>query len=48
MSDAIPNVQLTAWRQANFGTRAEMADALNRTPTALDQGLLCDEERLRR
>ncbi|MEW2356219.1 hypothetical protein [Spirillospora sp. NPDC029432] len=48
MSDATPNTQLTAWREANFATRAEMAEALNRTPTALEQGLLCDEERLRR
>lgn len=48
MPGTTPNVQLTAWREANFSTRAEMADALCRTPTALDQGLVCDDERLRR
>ncbi|RSN59573.1 hypothetical protein [Actinomadura sp. WAC 06369] len=48
MPDATPNTQLTAWREANYPTRAEMTEALNRTPTALEHGLLCDEERLRR
>jgi tetratricopeptide (TPR) repeat protein len=48
MPDAIPNMQLTAWRETNYSTRAEMAEALNRTSTALEHGLLCDEERLRR
>ncbi|GAA0568783.1 hypothetical protein [Actinomadura livida] len=48
MPDTTPNAWLTAWRESNFSTRSEMAEALNRTPTALEHGLLCDEERLRR
>ncbi|TDC38068.1 hypothetical protein E1281_39270 [Actinomadura sp. KC345] len=48
MPDTIPNTQLTAWREAKYATRAEMAEAINRTPTAIANGLLCDEERLRR
>jgi tetratricopeptide (TPR) repeat protein len=48
MPDTIPNVQLTAWREAHFPTRADMADALCRTPTALRERLICDEERIRR
>ena len=48
MSDTPPNLQLATWREANYSTRAEMADALNRTAMALEHGLLCDEERLRR
>ncbi|WP_301174757.1 hypothetical protein [Actinomadura geliboluensis] len=48
MPDAIPNVQLTAWREARYSTRADMAEALNRTSTAIAKGLVCDEERLRR
>lgn len=48
---AIPNVSLIAWReeQGQAGwTRAEMAEALNRTKTGLKDGLTCDEERIRR
>lgn len=48
MPDTSPNVQLTAWREANYSTRADMAEAVNRTPTAIADGLICDEERLRR
>ncbi|GAA2097835.1 hypothetical protein GCM10009780_45860 [Actinomadura alba] len=48
MPDTIPNVQLTSWREAHSFTRAEMADALCRTTTALREGLACDEERIRR
>jgi tetratricopeptide (TPR) repeat protein len=46
-----PNVSLIAWReeQGRAGwTRAEMADALNRTEAAVNEGLTCDEERVRR
>lgn len=48
MPDTIPNVQLTAYREAQDWTRAEMANHLNRTPTAIKNKLACDEERLRR
>jgi len=48
MPQAIPNVQLRAWRnQANL-TRAEMADKLNATPAGIREHLVCDEERIRR
>jgi hypothetical protein len=48
MSQPVPNVQLTAWREANYATRGEMAEALCRTPTAIGEGLICDDERIRR
>ncbi|MFI0454009.1 hypothetical protein [Actinomadura sp. 6N118] len=48
MSDTIPNVQLISWREANYPTRRDMADALCRTPTAIEKGIVCDEERIRR
>jgi hypothetical protein len=48
MPQTIPNVQLTAWRDANYATRGDMADALCQTPTAIQEGLICDEERIRR
>lgn len=48
MREAIPNVQLRAWRNARNWTRADMADALNRTPTGQQEHLACDEERIRR
>jgi hypothetical protein len=48
MPDTIPNIQLIAWREANFPTRTEMAEALCRTSTAVRVGLVCDEERIRR
>lgn len=50
-TDTTPNVQLIAWREARGGSgwsRAEMAAALNRTPTGITHGLACDEERIRR
>ncbi|MEV5747300.1 hypothetical protein AB0L00_05730 [Actinoallomurus sp. NPDC052308] len=46
-----PNIQLTAWREAQGGggwSRAQMATAVNRTPTGIAEGLMCDEERIRR
>ncbi|MCO6008756.1 hypothetical protein NE236_27655 [Actinoallomurus purpureus] len=46
-----PNVQLTAWREAQGGTgwsRSQMANAVNRTPAGIAEGLVCDEERIRR
>jgi tetratricopeptide (TPR) repeat protein len=45
-----PNVQLIAWREAHdpAWSRADMAAALNRTPTGVKRGLACDEERIRR
>lgn len=48
MPETIPNVQLTAWRETQEWTRAEMAEALNRTQVAQQKGLVCDEERIRR
>jgi transcriptional regulator with XRE-family HTH domain len=48
MRDTIPNVQLTAFREAQNWTRAEMADRLNQTPTGIEKSLACDEERIRR
>src|SRR5688572_27305238 len=48
MPETIPNVQLTAWREAQGWTRAEMADELNRTHAGQTKGLVCDEERVRR
>jgi hypothetical protein len=47
MPQTTPNVQLTAWREANYATRGEMAEALCRTPTAIGEGLSCDDERIR-
>lgn len=44
----IPNIALRAWRDASHLTRAEMAEALNRTSTGHDAGLACDEKRLAR
>jgi transcriptional regulator with XRE-family HTH domain len=46
MPNKIPNVQLRAWRDSANMTRAEMADALNRTPAAGHDGFLCDEKRI--
>lgn len=48
MPETTPNTQLTAWREMNYATRAEMVEALCRTTTAVEMGLICDEERLRR
>jgi tetratricopeptide (TPR) repeat protein len=48
MPHTIPNVQLIAWREANYATRGVMAEALSRTPTAIREGLICDDERIRR
>jgi transcriptional regulator with XRE-family HTH domain len=46
MPNKIPNVQLRAWRDSANLTRAEMADKLNRTPTAERDSLTCDEKRI--
>jgi tetratricopeptide (TPR) repeat protein len=46
MPNKIPNVQLRAWRDSANLTRAEMADALNRTPAAIRDRLICDEKRI--
>lgn len=46
MPNKIPNVQLRAWRDSGNMTRAEMADALNRTAAAERDGLICDEKRI--
>jgi transcriptional regulator with XRE-family HTH domain len=48
MTQKIPNIQLRAWRDAHHLTRVEMADALNRTDTAMQARLTCDEKRLAR
>ncbi|MCW2919386.1 MAG: hypothetical protein JWN52_7454 [Actinomycetia bacterium] len=48
MPDTIPNVQLTAWREARIWSRATIADALNRTKAGIRDALACDEERIRR
>jgi transcriptional regulator with XRE-family HTH domain len=46
MPNKIPNLQLRAWRDSANMTRANMADALNQTPTAVRDGLTCDEKRI--
>lgn len=48
MTEKIPNVQLRAWRNERDMTRAQMAEALTRTPTGDKEGLRADEERVRR
>lgn len=48
MPQKIPNIQLRAWRDGRRITRAEMADALNRTATGQEARLNCDEKRLAR
>jgi transcriptional regulator with XRE-family HTH domain len=48
MRETIPNVQLTAYREGQDWTRADMANRLNQTPAAVRNRLACDEERLRR
>jgi tetratricopeptide (TPR) repeat protein len=45
---AIPNVQLRAWRDSANMTRAEMAEALVRTPTGQAESLTCDEKRIQK
>src|SRR6266705_6217568 len=44
----IPNIRLRSWRDGAHMTRAEFADAINRSPTGQAQKLYCDEERIRR
>jgi tetratricopeptide (TPR) repeat protein len=44
----IPNIRLRSWRDSAHMTRAEFADAINRSPTGLALKLCCDEERIRR
>lgn len=46
MPNKIPNVPLRAWRDSANMTRAEMADALSRTPGAVRDRLICDEKRI--
>lgn len=48
MTKKIPNIVLRAWRDASHLTRAEMAEALNRTSAGQEAGLACDEKRLAR
>jgi tetratricopeptide (TPR) repeat protein len=48
MTQKIPNIRLRAWRDTGHLTRAEMADALNRTDTGREARLNCDEKRLAR
>jgi tetratricopeptide (TPR) repeat protein len=44
----IPNIRLRSWRDSAHMTRAEFADAINKSPTGVAQNLYCDEERIRR
>jgi tetratricopeptide (TPR) repeat protein len=46
MPKNIPNVQLRAWRDSANLTRAEMAEGLNRTPSAEAKKLVSDEKRI--
>jgi transcriptional regulator with XRE-family HTH domain len=48
VTQKIPNIVLRAWRDSSHLTRAEMAEALNRTRTGHEAGLACDEKRLAR
>ena len=44
----IPNIRLRSWRDGAHMTRAEFADAINRSTTGQTKKLYCDEERIRR
>src|SRR5579859_2640197 len=44
----IPNIRLRSWRDSSHMTRAEFADAINKSPTGQARNLYCDEERIRR
>jgi len=48
VTQKIPNIAFRAWRDASHLTRAEMAEALNRTSAGQEAGLACDEKRLAR
>ncbi|MEU7861037.1 XRE family transcriptional regulator [Nonomuraea sp. NPDC049141] len=48
MANAVPNVQLRAWRQNAGLSRGEMAKMLNLTASGIKHRLSCDEERVRR
>ncbi|HEY1918588.1 MAG TPA: helix-turn-helix transcriptional regulator [Streptosporangiaceae bacterium] len=44
----VPNIRLRSWRDNAHMTRAEFADAINKTATGQALNLYCDEERIRR
>ena len=44
----IPNIRLRSWRDNAHMTRAELADAINKSPTGQSLTLFCDDERIRR
>jgi transcriptional regulator with XRE-family HTH domain len=44
----IPNIRLRSWRDSAHMTRAELAAAINGSPTGKARNLYCDEERIRR
>src|SRR5260221_12654051 len=44
----IPNIRIRSWRDSAHMTRAEFADAINKSPTGQAEKLFCDEERVRR
>jgi hypothetical protein len=44
----IPNIRLRSWRDERHMTRADLAHAINKSPSGLDSKLPCDEERIRR
>jgi tetratricopeptide (TPR) repeat protein len=46
--ERIPNIRLRSWRDSTHMTRAEFADAINKSPTGQAAPLYCDEERIRR
>lgn len=48
MQQRIPNIRLRSWRDAAHMTRAELADAINKSPSGQARKLFCDEERIRR
>jgi tetratricopeptide (TPR) repeat protein len=48
MQQRIPNIRLRSWRDGAHMTRADLADAINRSTTGQAQKLCCDEERIRR
>lgn len=46
--ERIPNIRLRSWRDSAHLTRAEFADAINRSSAGQAAPLFCDEERIRR
>ena len=43
-----PNIRLRSWRDNAHLTRAELVDAISRSPSGRAKNLFCDEERVRR